>query len=111
MSQQSYQQPYQPYTTPPAAPTSNLAIVSLVSGILGWTLLPTVGAIIAVITGHMAKSEIRRSNGVMGGNSAATWGLILGYVNIAFVILGMCLIFVLIALGVSIPILSNFNSY
>ena len=46
------------YTTPTAS-NSTLAIVSLVSGILGWSLVPFLGAIVAVITGHMAKKEIR----------------------------------------------------
>jgi hypothetical protein len=32
-------------------------------GIIGWVLLPLVGSIIAVITGHMAKKEIRESQG------------------------------------------------
>jgi hypothetical protein len=55
--------PNQPYQPQPVVPNSNLAIVSLVMGILGWTLLPTLGAIVAIITGHMAKNEIRKSNG------------------------------------------------
>ncbi len=55
--------------TPFTAPrNSTNAIVSLVSGILGWTFLPFLGSIVAVITGHMAKSEIKRSAGTVGGN-------------------------------------------
>ena len=34
--------------------TSSLAIVSLVAGLLGWTLAPWLGSIIAVITGQRA---------------------------------------------------------
>ncbi|HQQ59020.1 MAG TPA: DUF4190 domain-containing protein, partial [Thermomonas sp.] len=45
----------------PARQTNSLAVVSLVCGILGWTLLPFLGSIIAIICGHMARSEIRRS--------------------------------------------------
>lgn len=56
-------------------------------GVVGWTLLPIVGAIIAVITGHMAKKEIRESNGLLGGDGLATAGLVLGYSNLA---LGLC---------------------
>lgn len=114
MTQQNpEQQPYRPYMSPPVVQTSNLAIVSLVCGILGWTLLPTVGSIIAVITGHMAKSEIRRSNGMLGGNSAATWGLVLGYINLAVVLLGICIVALLMILGVgiSIPFFSQMQSY
>ncbi len=68
-------------------PTSSLSLTSLIMGIVGWVLLPVVGAIIAVITGHMAKKEIRESRGLLGGDGMATAGLILGYANIA---LGAC---------------------
>ena len=44
----------------PARTTSSLAIASLVSGILGWTLLPVLGTLVAIVTGHMARAEIRR---------------------------------------------------
>lgn len=69
------------------APTSTLSLTSLIMGILGWVFLPIVGGIIAVITGHMAKKEIRESNGLLGGDGMATAGLVLGYSNLA---LGVC---------------------
>ena len=56
-------------------------------GVLGWTLIPIVGGIIAVITGHMAKKDIRQSEGLLGGDGIATAGLILGYSNLA---VGLC---------------------
>ncbi|WP_040151891.1 DUF4190 domain-containing protein, partial [Xanthomonas citri] len=37
--------------------TSAMAIVSLVAGILGWTLIPFLGSICAIITGHLARAE------------------------------------------------------
>ena len=77
--------PPPPNETP--APTSTLSLTSLIMGILGWIFLPIVGAIIAVITGHMAKKEIRESKGLLGGDGMATAGLVLGYSNIA---LGLC---------------------
>ena len=40
--------------------TSALAVVSLVMGIASWTVLPFVASIVAIITGHMARAEIRR---------------------------------------------------
>jgi hypothetical protein len=64
-------------------------------GIIGWIFLPIVGAIIAVITGHMARKEIRESNGLLGGEGMATAGLVLGYSNIALGICG-CLALILI---------------
>ena len=56
-------------------------------GVLGWTLIPMVGGIIAVITGHMAKKDIRQSDGLLGGDGIATAGLLLGYSNLA---VGLC---------------------
>ena len=62
-------------------------------GILGWFVIPIVGAIIAVITGHMAKNEIRQSKGALGGDGMATVGLVLGYANL---VLGLCVCLALI---------------
>lgn len=76
-----------PFQNQVPPPTSSLSLTSLIMGIVGWVLLPVVGAIIAVITGHMAKKEIRESRGLLGGDGLATAGLILGYSNI---ILGAC---------------------
>src|SRR5215216_881304 len=69
------------------APTSTLSLTSLIMGILGWIFIPIVGGMIAVVTGHMAKKEIRESSGLLGGNGLATAGLVLGYSNLA---LGLC---------------------
>lgn len=77
------------------APTSTLSLTSLIMGILGWFFLPIVGAIIAVITGHLAKKEIRESKGLLGGDGIATAGLVLGYSNIALGVCG-CLALILI---------------
>jgi len=59
--------------------TSALAVVSLVSGILGWLPLPVIGSIIAIVTGHLARGEIRRDPGRLEGDGMALAGLILGY--------------------------------
>ncbi len=71
--------------------TSTLAIISLIAGICGWTVLPTLGAIVAVITGHMAKNEIRGSRGMLTGDGLATAGLVLGYIHLGLVAVGICL--------------------
>jgi len=97
----------QPYQAPPAIPNSNMALASLILGILGWTLLPTLGAIAAVITGHMAKKEIRENAGALGGDGMATAGLILGYANLA-ITLCACLAFAgMMAMGIAIPFLNQ----
>jgi hypothetical protein len=74
---------------PPAAirQTSTLAVVSLVMGLLGWTLLPWLGSIAAVITGHLARAEIRRNPEGMDGDGMAIAGLVLGWSVIVFSVL------------------------
>ena len=67
--------------------TSALAITSLVSGLLGWTFLPLVGSLVAIITGHMARAEIQRSNGQMDGDGLAIAGLVLGWLVVAISVL------------------------
>lgn len=79
--------------------TSSMAIISLIFGVLAWLGIFGLGGIIAVIFGHLAKNEIRRSQGRLGGSGLATAGLVLGYTNIALALLGLCL-FILFWVGV-----------
>lgn len=76
-------------------PNSTAAVVSLVFGILSWTFLPVIGPIVAVVAGHMARAEIRRSNGQVGGGGMAIAGLVLGYLQIALFVLAICVIVVI----------------
>jgi len=71
----------------PVRQTNALAVVSLISGLLGWTLLPFLGSLVAIITGHMARSEIRRSPDTQEGDGMAVAGLVLGYLVIALTVL------------------------
>jgi uncharacterized membrane protein len=77
---------------------STLAIVSLVAGIATWLILPFLGAIIAIIAGHKAKSDIKKSAGQLTGGGMATAGLILGYLQMPF-ICGICIIVLLTLTG------------
>jgi hypothetical protein len=87
------------------APTSTLSLTSLMMGIIGWIFLPVVGGIIAIITGHLAKKEIRQSEGLLGGNGLATAGLVLGYANL---ILGLCgCLFLFTGLGAIVKLISD----
>jgi uncharacterized protein DUF4190 len=68
--------------------TSTLAVVSLVFGILCWIGLPFVGALVAVICGHSARSEIRRAPpGAIEGDGMALIGLVLGWVHLLLFVL------------------------
>jgi hypothetical protein len=71
--------------------TNGLAIASLVLGILG---LCGVGSLLAVIFGHMARSQVRTSG--QSGNGLAVAGLVLGYVGLA----GVVLFFIIMMVGV-----------
>jgi len=75
---------------------STLAIVSLIAGIVGWTIVPFIGSIVAVITGHLAKKEIRESGGTMSGDGMALAGLILGYtmIGVALLVIIVAVVFI-----------------
>jgi hypothetical protein len=79
------QQPYPAQYASPVlmykSPTNSAAVVSLIFGIVSWFLCPLIGGIVAVITGHMAHSQIKRSG--EGGAGLATSGMVLGYIHLA----------------------------
>jgi len=72
--------------------TSSLAIISLVSAILGWTLVPWLGSLVAIITGHMARAEIRRNPDTMEGDGMAIGGLVMGWAMVALSVIGVLLV-------------------
>jgi len=78
----------------PVRTTNTLAIVSLVFGIVCWIAIPFVGAVVAIVCGHAARGEIRRSPpGTFDGDGLAVAGLILGYAHLAFIAAALMLIF------------------
>jgi dihydroorotate dehydrogenase len=88
-----YNQPDAAQYPPQYAPTeTNIwALISLISGILAWLGIFGLGAVVAIITGHVAKSQIRASVGRMTGDGLATAGLVLGYINLALTVMAVCL--------------------
>ncbi|HKW24141.1 MAG TPA: DUF4190 domain-containing protein [Terriglobales bacterium] len=66
----------------PSANTSGKAITSLICGLFCW-LLPA--AILAIVFGHISRSEIARSRGRLKGSGMALVGLILGYAGISMI--------------------------
>ena len=74
--------------------TSSLAIVSLVFGLLGWSFLPMLGSLVAIVTGHLARGEIRRDPARLQGDGLAIAGLVLGYTAVLMAVLAI-MIFVL----------------
>ncbi|MDQ0864861.1 DUF4190 domain-containing protein [Arthrobacter globiformis] len=71
---------------PPHTGTNGFAITALILGLVG-------GSILAVIFGHIAKAQIRRTG--EQGNGLATAGLILGYAGTA--LLAIVLISMIVA--------------
>jgi uncharacterized membrane protein len=64
-------------------PRNGLAIASLVLGIV-W--LYWLGSILAVVFGHVALSQIKRSGGEQRGRGMAIAGLVLGYFGVAMLL-------------------------
>ena len=86
--------PYGYYTAanqlaPPATQPSSFAIASLVCSLASWILIPFVGAVAAVVLGHVARHEIRHSYGQKSGSGLAMAGLVIGYVQIALFIVAL----------------------
>lgn len=80
--------------------TSPLAVISLITGIASYFFLPFFGAIAAIITGILAKKQIRESSGKLSGLGMANAGQILGWIHIGLGLLTVCVVMVLIATGV-----------
>jgi hypothetical protein len=96
---QQYYPPYQPYQPyPPAPPTNGLAIAALACGVgqfvTGVTFIP------AIICGHLARRQIRRTG--EQGDGMALAGLILGYLGgVIFILLVLVIALVLVKTGSS----------
>lgn len=72
---------------PPASRTDVLGWVSLVAGLCGFSLVPLLGSIVAIITGHLALAQAPYP-GAAGSNLARA-GLWLGYLALALIVLGV----------------------
>jgi hypothetical protein len=57
---------------------------------LGFTFVPVIGAVVALITGYMARSETVSMPPKASGDGMATAGIIMGWIQIAFIVVGIC---------------------
>ena len=109
--QQPYNAPQQPYSAPqqpygaapqyaaapgysgyPAPPKYNsMAIVSFVSSLVGLFVIPIVGQIVGIITGHISLNQLKTSG--ENGRGLALAGTIIGWVSLGLAILGIILFF------------------
>lgn len=78
----------------PLPRTSTMAVISLIFGIICWFALPFLGAIIAIVTGHLARGEIARAPaGAIEGGGMALAGMILGWLHLALFVLLIAIAF------------------
>lgn len=96
-----------PGYTPSGAQTNSLAVVSLVAGIGSFFahIIPGVGgfavALVAVVTGFMARNQIRQTG--EQGMWMATAGIVIGLIHLALIaLLILVLIFVIFVLGIAL---------
>ena len=92
MYQPGYPPPQYQAGYPIARPTNGLALAALICGCLQF--VTGVSFIPAIICGHIARSQIRRSGGQQQGAGMALAGLILGYVGMVFMIVAIIFIVV-----------------
>ena len=88
-------------------PTNSLAVVSLVCGVASWIGFFFIGSLSAIITGHIARSQIRARNGAEGGEGFALAGLLLGYIHLVLSFIG--LLFVFLFFGSLMALASSFH--
>ncbi|WP_052676770.1 DUF4190 domain-containing protein [Microbacterium trichothecenolyticum] len=68
------------------AKTNTLAIVSLIASISAFVILPFIGSVVGVITGHMSLNQLKTSG--EQGRGMALAGTIVGWVGLGLAILG-----------------------
>jgi ABC-type phosphate transport system permease subunit len=64
--------------------TNGLAIASLITGIFGFFCF--IPAVLALVFGYVARSQIARTGGVQPGRGMATAGIVLGWIWIALTV-------------------------
>jgi hypothetical protein len=74
--------PYVPGGSGPG--TNGLAIASLVTGIFGFFCF--IPAILALVFGYIARSQIAQTGGIQPGRGMATAGIVLGWIWIALTV-------------------------
>ncbi len=90
------------YSSYSETPNNSTAVISLVAGILGLTLFPFIGSIVAIITGARAKTEIAESHGTQGGEGLAQAGIIMGWIGVGLGVVTCCIAVVIIAMSFGI---------
>ena len=85
----------QQWQSGPSTPGS--ATAALILGICALVICPLICGPLAIVYGNKAKSEINSSNGNLGGAGLATAGIVLGWIGVAFAVIGILLVIAAIA--------------
>lgn len=86
MNQQNYPQ----NTNYTILPTSTLATISLIAGILGFAGFPVIASIVAIWTGYAARNETRSIPPKASGDGMATAGIVMGWIQIGLTVVAIC---------------------
>ena len=84
----------------PRRPTSTMAVITLVAGIAGLTILPVIASIVAVILGPIARKELDRTG--EEGSGMITAGIITGWVGVGIGVLLLVLAVAAVVLSVGL---------
>ena len=92
-----------PYPASNARPQeSSKALIALLLSIVSFMGPALLTAIPAILLGYAARNEIRRSNGLLTGDGMVQWALMLGWINVALVVAGICFACIAFAAPLSI---------
>jgi uncharacterized protein DUF4190 len=104
-----WQQPYG-WTPPFIQETNSKATAALILGIAGLILCPLICSVIALVLGYQARREIDESQGRQTGRGNAVAGIVLGWIGVAFSVLGIIFI-VVVAIVADDTTSNNYDSF
>lgn len=81
--------------------TPGAATASLVLGIVGLTVFPLLGSVLALVFGHQARRQIR-ADARYSGDGLATSGIVLGWVGIGLCVAAVVLTVLIVVAGLSL---------
>jgi len=77
----------------PISPAANFSLIFALLGV--FSCVPLVSSILAIVVGYRALHEIAASDGRLGGRGRAIASIIMGYIQLALLILGFILVAIL----------------
>ena len=85
------------YVYAPTPPKNDLAVWSLITGILSYVMCPLLFGVAAIVTGTMSRKAA--DEGLANNRGMGTAGLILGWINVAMSLLAIIFFIVLVGVG------------